>query len=61
VNINLTGFGDEMQVPPVCRRASHAIIETCVRLAKKRAATENKIDNLSDFFACPHQTIRTTR
>jgi hypothetical protein len=60
VNINLTGFRDQMQVPLVDRRASREIITPCMRLIELAVVTGDRIDNLSDFSHHPHLRIRMT-
>ena len=60
MNINLTGFRDEMQVPLVDRRASREIITPCMRLIELAVVTGDRIDNLSDFSRHPHLRIRMT-
>ncbi|NBU06167.1 MAG: hypothetical protein EBT38_00470 [Acidimicrobiia bacterium] len=60
MNINLTGFRDQMQVPLVDRRASREIITPCMRLIELAAVTGDRIDNLSDFSCHPHLRISMT-
>ena len=60
MNINLTGFRDQMQVPLVDRRASREIVTSCMRLFESAVVTGDRIDNLSDFSHHPHLRIRMT-
>ena len=60
MNINLTGFRDEMQVPLVDCRASREIVTPCMRLIELAVTTGDRIDNLSDFSRHPHLRIRMT-